>query len=175
MKYFCILMIAAALFSASAQEKTITVEVREPQQTRVRWACVIGCTIGGKKDRIKLPVLSGKLLDIQASSSFAGTVANIPPPSCLNSWWCSIIFPPTNTAVYNTVVWYVVEGPDNLSYLARDDRAGRMAEFTVNAPVSYAVHGDTLFLIAEAGKPRPLVIVKKVLRDPTANSPHNPS
>jgi|ERR1035437_4125416 hypothetical protein len=109
---------------------------------------------------------TGKVLDSQESSSFAGTVGSANTTAQANGNYGT-----TNTsqaAVYRVYQNFLIEGPTH-AYLVQQFlrwRWSKAANLTVNAPVKFAVEKRKLFLIDEDGKEHQMEIIKRILRLP---------
>ena len=114
---------------------------------------------------------TGKVLDSQRSSYFAGTVgsANTTGTAQANGSYGTYQGNTTSSqrAVYRTYETFVIES-DTYVYLAQERlrwKWSKPANLTVNGPVKFAIEKRKLFVMDEDGKEHEMEIVKKVLKE----------
>jgi hypothetical protein len=115
---------------------------------------------------------TGKVLDSQRSSYFAGTVGNTNTTGTAQANGGYGTYRgnsnTTQTAVYRVYETFLIEG-ETMAYLAQERlkwKWSKPANVTINAPVKFAIEKRKLFVIDEDGKEHEMEIVKKVLRQP---------
>jgi hypothetical protein len=122
-------------------------------------ALIFTPTLEGKKVKTR-NWQTGKLLDVQRSQRFTGTVDR---PGWVQSG--KRITGDTKQAIYAVQDTFVIEGRA-LTYTVSEAVAGgaKPANVTVHGPIRFSVEDTTLYLIDEAGKEHRTEIMKKALQ-----------
>jgi hypothetical protein len=120
---------------------------------------------------------TGKVLDTERSSYFAGTVGsgNTTGTAQTNGNY-GTYQGQTNTsqtAVYRVYQTFAIEG-DTHAYVAQERlrwKWSKPANLTVNAPVKFAIEKRKLFVIDDDGKEHEMEIIKQVLKQAATPNP----
>ena len=120
---------------------------------------------------------TGKVLDTERSSYFAGTVgggnATGTAQSNGNYGTYQGQINTSQEAVYSVYQTFAIEGGTH-AYVAQERlrwKWSKPANLTVNAPVKFAVEKRKLFVIDDDGKEHEMEIIKQRLKQPTPQNP----